>query len=124
MAKANRNHGGKRVGAGRPAGSRMRRSEELAEKMIASGKCPIEALIRLAEKAEVDGDISQAINAWKSTLPYLYPRPKSVEIAPEALVELARNLSEVRAQGQRSNMSSTDLGERLERAHKRLQESQ
>lgn len=124
MANANRSHGGKRVGAGRPAGSRMRRSEELAEKMIASGKCPIEALIRLAEKAEEDGDISQAINAWKSTLPYLYPRPKSVEIAPEALVELARNLSEVRAQGQRSNTSSTDLGERLERAHKRLQESQ
>ncbi|MFX0546878.1 hypothetical protein ACEWPL_015155 [Roseovarius sp. S1116L3] len=98
----------------------MRRSEELAEKMIASGKCPIEALVRLAEKAEMDGDISQAINAWKSTLPYLYPRPKSVEFAPEDLVELTRSLSEVRAQEQHANEHSTGYGERLETAIRKI----
>lgn len=117
-------HGGKRAGAGRPTGSRMRRSEELAEKMIASGKCPIEALVRLAEKAEVDGDVSQAINGWKSILPYLYPKPKAVEIAPEALVELTRSLSEVRAQEQHANANSTSFGERLARAAKKLSEMQ
>jgi len=124
MAGQKSGHGGKRVGAGRPAGSRMRRSEELAEKMITSGKCPLEALVRLAEKAEADGDISQAISAWKSTLPYLYPKPKSVEIAPEALVELTRSLSEVRAQEQHANDNSTSFGERLARAAKKLSEAQ
>lgn len=123
MAGTKSAHGGKRAGAGRPTGSRMRRSEELAEKMIASGKCPIEALVRLAEKAELDGDISQAINAWKSTLPYLYPRPKSVEIAPEDLVALTRSLSEVRAQEQHANGASTGYGERLARAVKKLAEA-
>lgn len=102
----------------------MRRSEELAEKMIASGKCPLEALMRLAEKAEADGDISQAINAWKSTLPYLYPKPKSVEIGPEALVELTRSLSEVRAEERQANENSTSYGERLARAAKKLSKMQ
>lgn len=102
----------------------MRRSEELAEKLIAAGKCPIEALIRLAEKAEVDGDISQAISAWKSTLPYIYPRPKAVEFAPEDLVELTRSLTEVRAQEQNARGSSTSYGERLERAIRKISEVQ
>lgn len=124
MATAKNGHGGKRAGAGRPRGSRMRRSEELAEKLIAAGKCPIEALIRLAEKAEVDGDISQAISAWKSTLPYIYPRPKAVEFAPEDLVELTRSLTEVRAQEQNARGSSTSYGERLERAIRKISEVQ
>jgi hypothetical protein len=114
-------HGGKRAGAGRPKGSRMRRSDELAEKLISSGKCPIEALVRLAEKAEVDGDISQAINAWKSALPYIYPRPKAVEIAPEELVDLTRKLSEARAQELQAAANSISYGELLERATKRLE---
>jgi hypothetical protein len=99
----------------------MRRSDELAEKLISSGKCPIEALVRLAEKAEVDGDISQAINAWKSALPYIYPRPKAVEIAPEELVDLTRKLSEARAQELQAAANSISYGELLERATKRLE---
>ena len=114
-------HGGKRAGAGRPKGSRMRRSDELAEKLISSGKCPIEALVRLAEKAEVDGDISQAINAWKSTLSYIYARPKAMEFAPEDLIELTRKLSEVRAQELQTVANSISYGELLERATKRLE---
>lgn len=98
----------------------MRRSEELAEKMIAAGKCPLEALIRLAEKAEAEGDIAQAINAWKSTLPYIYPRPKAVEFAPEDLIELTRSLSEVRALELSKGENSRDFGERLERAIRKI----
>lgn len=120
MTNAKNGHGGKRSGAGRPKGSRMRRSEELAEKLIASGKCPLQALIRLAEKAEIDGDISQAINAWKSTLPYIYPRPKAVEFAPEELVELTRSLSEVRAFELTKGENSREFGERLERAIRKV----
>tara|TARA_R110002049_G_scaffold205746_4_gene376251 strand:- start:2863 stop:3165 length:303 start_codon:yes stop_codon:yes gene_type:complete len=99
----------------------MRRSEELAEKLIASGKCPLEALVRLAEQAESEGDISQAVNAWKSALPYIYPRPKAIEVAPEELVDLTRKLSEVRAHELQAVANSISFGERLQRATKILE---
>ena len=67
MAEQN-GHGGKREGAGRPKGSRMRRSDELAERLISEGRCPVEALVRLAERAEAEGDLTQAIGAWKSVI--------------------------------------------------------
>ena len=86
-------HGGKRDGAGRPKGSRMRRSDELAERLIAEGRCPVEALVRLAERAEDEGDLTQAIGAWKSVLPYIYPKPKAVEVEPEILIDLAREMA-------------------------------
>ncbi len=90
-------HGGKRSGAGRPKGSRGRRSEVLAETLLAQGKCPAEALIRLAEKAEAQGELAQAIGAWKSIVPYVYPKPKAVEIEPETVIELAKAIAEARA---------------------------
>jgi hypothetical protein len=90
-------HGGKRSGAGRPKGSRGRRSEILAETLLAQGKCPVEALIRLAEKAEAEGELALAIGAWKSIVPYVYPKPKAVEIEPETVIELAKAVAEARA---------------------------
>lgn len=52
----------------------------------------------MAEKAEADGDISTAIGAWKAVLPYVYAKPKAIEIEPEAVIELARDLATARAQ--------------------------
>lgn len=101
MAKQGNGHGGKRAGAGRPKGSRMRRSEVLADELIAAGKCPIQALVRLAEQAEAEGDVGQAIGAWKSILPYVYPKPKAVEIEPEQVIDLARDLTAARADANR-----------------------
>ena len=75
----------------------MRRSDELAERLISEGRCPVEALVRLAERAEAEGDLTQAIGAWKSVMPYIYPKPKAVEVAPEILVELAREMAAARA---------------------------
>jgi len=98
-------HGGKRAGAGRPKGSRMRRSDALAEELISAGKCPIEALMRLAEQAEAAGDLAQAISAWKSILPYVHPKPKSVEFAPGEVIELARELAVARTEASRSDLN-------------------
>jgi hypothetical protein len=75
----------------------MRRSDALAEELISAGKCPVQALVRLAERAETEGDLAQAIGAWRSVLPYIYPKPKAVEIEPEEVIELARGLAEIRA---------------------------
>ena len=105
MASGVNTHGGKREGAGRPKGSRMRRSDALAEELISAGKCPVKALVRLAEQAEAEGDIGQAIGAWKSILPYLHAKPKAIEFAPEQVIQLARDLAAARGEGLRAPIS-------------------
>ncbi len=107
-------HGGKRSGAGRPKGSRGRRSEVLAETLLSQGICPVEALIRLAEKAEAQGDLGQAMGAWKGILPYVYPKPKAVEIEPEVVIELAKAIAEARANPSGSAMNES-FGSLLDR---------
>jgi hypothetical protein len=102
-------HGGKRQGAGRPKGSRMRRSEELADRLLVDGKCPVDALVRLAEQAESEGDLGQAIGAWKSVLPYIYPKPKAVEIAPEVIVSLTQSIAAARLQASRGELSGSHV---------------
>ncbi|SHK90700.1 hypothetical protein SAMN05444414_102211 [Roseovarius marisflavi] len=119
MARASK-HGGKRAGAGRPKGSRSRRSEAVAEKLLSQGKCPVEALVRLAEEAEADGDRSQAINAWKTILPFVHPKPKAVEIDPEAVVALARLLSEEKIRAT-EGVDDAPWGQMLERMRKSLE---
>ena len=110
-------HGGKREGAGRPKGSRMRRSDELAERLISEGKCPVEALVRLAERAESEGELTQAIGAWKSVLPYIYPKPKAVEVAPEILIDLAREVAaaKIEAADKEVTGSHVEMVERMAR---------
>ena len=102
-------HGGKRKGAGRPKGSRMRRSDELADRLIEDGKCPVDALVRLAERAEDEGDLGQAIGAWKSVLPYIYPKPKAVEVAPEVIVGLTQDIAAARLQASVGELSANHL---------------
>lgn len=102
MTKEN-GHGGARIGAGRPKGSRMRRSEALAERLIAQDQCPVEALVRLAQAAEEDGERGEAIAAWKSVLPYIYPKPKAVEVDASGVLEFAQELAVVRAEAQQES---------------------
>ena len=104
MAKRGEGHGGKRDGSGRPKGSRMRRSEALAEELIKTGKCPVQALVRLAEQCEAQGEIKEAIGAWKGVLPYVYPKPKAVESEPERAIELARELFAMRAEATKKDV--------------------
>lgn len=118
MVEANK-HGGKRAGAGRPVGSMSRRSEAVADKLHAQGKCPVDALVRLAEEAEADGDRLQAINAWKTILPFVYPKPKAVEIDPDAAVQLTRLLYEARVEATQE-LGSSSYGDRLRRAARKL----
>ena len=54
--------------------------QALSEGLIEDGKCPVLALVRLAEQAEAEGRITVAIDAWKAVLPYVHARPKSIEI--------------------------------------------
>jgi hypothetical protein len=123
MVKQAKQRGGRREGAGRPKGSRMRRSDELADRMKAAGKCPVDALVRLAEHAEQEGEFGQAIGAWKSILPYIYPKPKAVEFEPLQVVELAREIAAARVSAAVPE-ENLNYGERLRRAIAKLEDAQ
>lgn len=70
--------------------------------------------MRIAEQAEASGEMALAIDAWKAVLPYVHAKPKSIEVDPVAVVQLARDLAEARAA---SNAAMyVDYGEALERA--------
>lgn len=114
------NLGGARPGAGRPKGAQNRRSRALADKFLGSGKCPAEALVRIAEQAEAAGETALAIDAWKAVLPYVHAKPKAMEVDPVAVVELARDLAEARATG--SAVHYLDYGTALARAEENLVE--
>ena len=89
-------HGGSRPGAGRPKGAQNRRTRLLADKLLGAGKCPAEALVRIAEQAEADGKMDLALDAWKAVLPYVHAKPKAVELDPERVIRLAREIAEAR----------------------------
>jgi galactose-1-phosphate uridylyltransferase len=73
-------HDGAQPGSGRPAGSSNLGTKALSEGLIEDGKCPVAALVRLAEQAEAEGRITVAIDAWKAVLPYVHARPRNIEI--------------------------------------------
>jgi hypothetical protein len=47
------------------------------------GYDPIVALVRIAQKAEEEGDGALAATAHKAVVPYLYPQLKAVELTGE-----------------------------------------
>src|SRR5690606_31959584 len=75
--------GGKRNGAGRPEGSRNKRTLTVAEFLNQSKHNPVENLARLAQKAEADGNLRLAIHCYQALLPYYATRPKPIELDEE-----------------------------------------
>jgi hypothetical protein len=74
--------GGPRPGAGRPPGSRNRRTRELQERLDRLGIDPVGALIRVAQCAEAEGDLTLAEKCWRGLLPYAGPRPTMLRQVP------------------------------------------
>lgn len=73
--------GGKRNGAGRPAGASTRRTRAIADKAIAEGITPLEVMLTAmrsrAEKKDWDGAAAIA----KDAAPYMHPKLASVQHA-------------------------------------------
>ena len=76
-------HGGKRTGAGRPAGSKNKRTEDLARKAEALGVCPAEAMLlnikwamdKLEDDKSDQSELRDVIHKnAKDVAPYLYPK--------------------------------------------------
>lgn len=89
-------HGGAREGAGRPPGPVLQNHRELIAEIIASGQSPLDALLQIAKKAEEDGDINLALDAYGKVLPFVHPRPKPIEFGPEEAIELQARIAEAR----------------------------
>ncbi len=102
-------HGGARLGAGRPKGALNRRTRDLAERLLAAGRCPVEALVRIAEDAERAGNTGLALDAWKAVLPYVHARPKPYESDLEGRIALEKELADVRG----ASDSGSDYGRAL-----------
>jgi hypothetical protein len=78
---------------GQPDGTR---DGGFADRLLASGKCPIAALMRLGRSAEAEGNLSLAKTAYSAVLPYIHAKPKSVESDIDAVAELVRRTLEAK----------------------------
>ena len=89
-------HGGKRPGARRPKGARGRRSEELADRLIAAGNAPWMPLCAWQRRQRRRETSARRSVPGRACCPYVYPKPKPVESDPEGVIALARGLAEAR----------------------------
>jgi len=69
--------GGKREGAGRPAGSPNKANEETRQAVIASGLTPLEYMLRVMRDDAADE--AKRLDAAKAAAPYVHQRLAAVE---------------------------------------------
>lgn len=124
MSGKGSNHGGKRPGSGRPRGSPNKRSIEAIEAVAERYPewTPLLHFAAVANDETQPADIR--LDAAKAAAPYMHPRPKPVEQNAEALIELETRLAEIRSKAITKEAMNPyyGLGDRIERAFKRLQE--
>ncbi len=73
--------GGKREGAGRPAGAKNKRSAEIEEKLAALNCDPIEGMATIA--ADPTASLELKLQAFKELAQYVAPKRKAVEMEIE-----------------------------------------
>ncbi|HVI78993.1 MAG TPA: hypothetical protein VM715_12690 [Candidatus Acidoferrum sp.] len=66
--------GGPREGAGRPRGSRGRRTKVSIAKAEALGPTPLEVLLESMHAAHAEGDRAEAVDCAKAAAPYVHPK--------------------------------------------------
>lgn len=111
--------GGTRPGAGRPPGSLNKRSVAAIEKVAEQYPdwSPLQHFANVANDETLDPVIR--LDAAKAAAPFIHPRPKAVELDPDALVDLERRLVRIRLEAQAETLTDENLAARLERAARR-----
>jgi hypothetical protein len=66
--------GGRREGAGRPRGSRGRRTKEAVAKAEALGPTPLEVMLEAMHAARAEGERAEAVDCAKAAAPYLHAK--------------------------------------------------
>ena len=81
--------GGSREGAGRPRGSRGRRTRESVAKAEALGPTPLEVLLESMHAARAEGERAEAVDCAKAAAPYVHAKlaPKSAPAPAEDEVD-------------------------------------
>lgn len=85
--------GGQRPGAGRPAGSRNRRTSETLAKASAAGLLPHEFLCAVARGEVIDGHaptFAERMTAAAAAAPYFAPRLAQIDATTDATVHVIR----------------------------------
>jgi hypothetical protein len=77
--------GGKRPGAGRPAGSATKKTSTVARAAAARGITPVEVMLEIMLAARAAGDFPMALDAAARVAPYTSPRLSAVSINLEDL---------------------------------------
>lgn len=75
--------GGAMPGAGRPKGSTGKRTQAVLDKLKEFNCDPIEGLIRVAQEAHQQGDLSLAGSTYKELAKYVAPQLKAIELSNE-----------------------------------------
>lgn len=71
--------GGKREGAGRPAGAVNKASAERQAEVEASGETPLAYMLKVMR--DVSADEAKRLDAAKAAAPYVHPRLAAVEMS-------------------------------------------
>lgn len=77
--QTNSKRGGKRVGAGRKAGSATKKTREIADKAAASGITPLEVMLEAMLSYRNSGELDRAASIAKDAAPYVHPRLAAIE---------------------------------------------
>lgn len=122
-------HGGARLGAGRPKGTKNLRTIAATELLAQAQERfpdfnPIAALIALAQDAMAEDadkpDPVLAKDCYVAVLPYLAPRFKPIEADIDRVVELEARLTRVKLEAHAQLLHDRpDLADRLDRAAQR-----
>ena len=71
--------GGRREGAGRPAGSVTVRNREIIERAAAEGITPLEVMLQAMRQRWGAGDVDGAVQVAEKAAPYLHARLSAVD---------------------------------------------
>jgi hypothetical protein len=66
--------GGPREGAGRPRGSRGKRTREAVAKAESLGPTPLEVLLESTHATRAEGERAEAVDCAKAAAPYVHPK--------------------------------------------------
>ena len=88
--------GGRRPGAGRPPGSRGRKTADLADRLDALHCDPAEGLARIAARAEAAGDLELACRAYATLMPFRWAKLKETSLDVGLDSSLAGRLEQAR----------------------------
>ena len=71
--------GGARAGAGRPKGAKNKKNREIANRLLASGKTPLEYMASIVESDDPNIPMQLKLEAAKAAAPYMHPRLNAVQ---------------------------------------------